>query len=250
MSVEIPAGQVLRDYFEDHGLRDGRRKSPWQIPPTSRRVLEAPVTYWIYNVSPRRIALSPLPGNGKYLVGAKSGQEYGKPYPIKEVTLDYAAGGDYKLHPFEVDAEDYIPALLYPTPGDSTDLRQYGVFASKHNPPLKVELDAANAKLKETYFRLVKRADDLWENPKNRHEVNASPCYAEAAKALGITNRDWCKAFVQTTPCPACAGPLLPESVRCDKSSCGAILDWKKARRFGMVSKEQYDEAVEEGWVE
>jgi len=212
---------------------------------------------WVYNVGPKAVPISTLPGMPRVLPPAPEGAEYGVPLPIREITLDYAGLGDYKLKAVEVDDIDLAKAIVCPSCGgtgtackESHDLRRWGVFYSYSNPPKESELATVNRQLGETFSDLIKIADSLWEDPKKRWQVEGANGnnYRMAAKHKKI-ERPWCMLLADMVACPACGRTNPKNSMVCDE--CDIILDYDKAMKFGKITQNQFEKAVERGlWVD
>lgn len=250
----------LKDMLEQQ-VNNPRKtgQGPWRIDAPSRRVRECPITMWIYNVGPRNVPISALPGMPNVLPAAPEGHEYGVPLPIREITLDYAGLGDYKLKAVEVDDIDLAGPIVCPSCNgrgasckESHDLRRWGVFYSHSNPPKESELATARRQLGDTFSDLIKIADSLWEDPKKRWQVEGANGnnYRMAAKYKKI-ERPWCTLLADMVSCPGCGGTNSKGAMVCSQGTCGIVLDYDKALKFGKISQDQFDEAVERGlWIE
>jgi hypothetical protein len=259
----------LKDFFESNKPSpDGRKlNNPWKMAKPSKRVANCPTTMWIYNVSPRRHAISSLPGMSKVLPECPVGSDgkriapYGHPLPIKEITLDYASRGDYKLDAIEVDDIDLASNIVCPSCQgqgtnckDTADLRIWGVFYSTHNPAepvdaaFEAELALANQRLNKTCSNLIKIADNMYENPKNRWQVEGKygEVYAMAAKHMSI-KRPWCTPLADMDNCPGCGQTNPKAAMVCSQPTCGIILDYDKALKYGKITQEQFNAAVSRG---
>ncbi len=265
--------QNLGDLFKDRGFKENNRnfnKGPWKVPPPSRRVANCEVTMWIYNVAPRKHAISSLPGMPKVLAACPFDEKgnrlanYGAPLAIKEITLDYAGRGDYKLDAVEVDDVDLVRAILCPSCGgdqkdcrDTADLRIWGVFYSTHNPKdpvdakFQAELDEANRRLSITMSQLVKVGDSLYEDQSKRWQLNGAygDVYRMAAKYKKI-QRPWCTPLSDKESCPGCGYTNERGAMVCAQGTCGITLDYKKALRFRKITQAEYDEVVEAGLID
>ena len=244
-------------FLQDHDHASGNKKSPWRIDAPSKRIREAKVTMWIYNVSPRKHQISTLPGMPKVLGPCPEGAEYGVPLAIREVTLDYAGQGDYKLKAVEVDDLDLAGSIVCPSClgvgngcQDSADLRRWGVFYSYNNPPTKEELTKAHAHLSNTLSELCKIADSLWEDPKKRWQVTGAngDVYRMAAKAKGL-QRPWCTPISDKTACPACGMTNENNAMVCSNLNCAILLNYKKALKFRKITQAEFDEALASGLI-
>lgn len=245
------------NFLSDHDF-NGKRKSPWQLDPMSRRVREAKVTMWIYNISPRKHAISTLPGMPRVLDACPEGKAYGTPLNIKEISVDYSGLGDYKLKATEVDDIDLAGAIVCPSClgvgngcNDSADLRRWGVFYSHNNPPTKEELALAKHHLSNTLSEFCKIADTLWEDPNKRWQVTGAngEVYRMAAKHKGL-QRPWCTAISDKKPCPACGATTELGAMVCSNTTCGILLDYKKALKFRKITQGEYDEALASGLID
>lgn len=242
----------------DTFLNDRAKGNPWRIDKPSKRIANCPVTMWVYNVSPRKHAVSTLPGMPKVLPPCPPGAKYGPPLPIKEITLDYAGMGDYKLKAVEVDDIDLAGAIVCGTClgvgngcKETSDLRRWGVFYSYNNPPTEAELAKAHEHLSNTLSEFVKIADTLWEDPKKRWQVTGEngAVYRMAAKAKGGIQRPWCTLLADKEACVGCGYTNDIGAMVCSNQTCGIILDYKKALKFRKITKNEYAEAVADGLV-
>jgi hypothetical protein len=123
-------------------------------------------------------------------------------------------------------------------------MSRWGFFASTNKIPTPMEIDIAKDKLKKTLSRLVKVADVLQSDPATRKRI--TDIYRVAAERLGVV-RPWYEPVSEQKFCPVCQEPV---SIRAVKHSCGAILNWNEAFRYALVTNEQYEHAIEEGWAE
>lgn len=252
--------QFLTDYakdnFTDGKMRGGRKVSPWKMPRLSKRITECKVTRYVHNVSPRKIEISTPPGMPNFLLPCKEGQKFSKPLHIREITPDYASMGDYKLRAVEIDDINLSRAIVCPNCrtlkgrpcNDSSCRMRWGVFDSPNAVPTEEELAKARGFYLGTCSDMVKIADQLWENPKDRWQVTHSPIFRQCAKELKLV-RPWCQAFMAQEDCSYCKQPVPKEAAKCPHAGCGAILNWEKARKGRIVSKAEYEEAVADGLV-
>jgi hypothetical protein len=254
-----------------HTDNQGRAtKSPWRMDAPSKRVSGCPITMWIYNIAPRKHQISSLPGMPKILGACPYDDRgkplalYGPPIPIKEISLDYASQGDYKLKAVEVDDIDLVRAIICPSCNgqgqnckDTADLRIWGVFYSSHNPndpvdaTFQAELDTAKARLTQTMSNLVKIADGFHEDQKwrNYHLGGANGAvYRMAAKYMGI-QRPWCTPLKDMETCVGCGNSNPNGAMICSNPVCGIILDYAKALKFRKITQGEYDEAFQSGLI-
>ena len=172
-----------------------------------------------------------------------------EPYPINEMecAMKPKAGkpgqlggpGDGYLYAQQIIGEGpHVP--------QSSSFIPFGVFISRSNPPAKVDLLKAKAKLQEKYLELVRYANEQWsKGPAFQADIlNRPEWYFVAARKLGKTEID----------CPYLQNSIAPaERAQCQNcgkvyevgiamcSGCGSILDEEKyiaeARRKAAIMK-------------
>jgi hypothetical protein len=245
MPAEFTAAEVFKNYIGDVGLdKYGRAtKSPWQYDPVPKEIANAPVERRIFNVGPHKHVCYMGSLGNKHIPACPPDQPYILAQEIKKFTIDWSDQGDYKHKPLFIEAKELAQNMVSPTPGDESDLRRWGVFETENKVPSDDELKKAKASLFQTYDWLVKKADQLYRDGKMKE---ITPIYKVAAAQLRISDRPWAEVIGERQLCPAC-------QQACDlgiaKHSCGAILDWKKALQYRLISKDDYAEAVEDGLV-
>lgn len=260
---------LLKDtgFHTDHNKM---KTSPWRMSKPSKRVANCLNTLWIYNISPRKHQISSLPGMPKVLGPCPYDDKgdplaaFGPPLPIKEINLDYAGRGDYKLDCVEVDDIDLAGAIVCPSCNgvganckDTADLRIWGVFYSKHNPAdpvdaeFRAELALAKERLSNTMSNLVKLADGLYEDPKQRWQLAGAygNVYRMAAKYKKIS-RPWCTPLSDKESCPGCGQTNDRGAMVCSSGTCGIILDYGKALKFRKITQGEFDEAFAAGTID
>jgi hypothetical protein len=242
--TELPAAQVFKTFVEDFGItREGRAtRNPWQKDALPKEITDAPVEWYIYNIGPIKQIIN-AGSMGQYILFPPSeGQAYSKPIEIRRYMIDWADQGDYKQKPIIMDGADVAREWVTPN-GEkgNTDLRNWGVFASRHNPPKPEEIAQAEALLRVTLDRLIAQADALYADPTKRGQI--TDVYRTAAR-IRHAERPWCAESKPMGRCDGCGRGVELDIAKC---SCGAILNWEKARKLRLVSKEEYDEAVAEG---
>jgi hypothetical protein len=270
MSLEKTNVETLLKDTGFHTDHNKMKNSPWRMDKPSKRVANCPVTMWIYNISPRKHQISSLPGMPKILGACPydgNGDPlapYGAPLGIKEITLDYASQGDYKLKAVEVDDIDLVRAILCPSCNgegmeckDTADLRIWGVFFSTHNPAdpidakFQKELDVAKERLGNTMSNLIKIADGLYEDQKQRWQLAGAygNVYRMAAKYKKI-QRPWCTPLKDMETCPGCGNTNPNGAMVCSNKSCEIILDYAKALKFRKITQAEYDEVSLSGLID
>lgn len=115
----------------------------------------------------------------------------------------------------------------------ASDLGDYGVFLAAGDRPSREEIDAARAHLVEVAKRLVFEGDQEWARSHNYRLL--SDLHRRAVKRLGL-EREWAYEPEAMGECPVCAEKMKPGVAVC--RSCGAILDRRKARKFGIVQNQ------------
>jgi hypothetical protein len=136
--------------------------------------------------------------------------------------------------------------MVTPNGEVETDLRRWGVFWTTNNPPTAEELANANRSLDVTCDAFIRMADSLYEQ---RKMEQITPIFHTLARRRRQT-RPWCSVSKEMADCPVCFAPVEKGAAIHDCSpGRQAILDWEKAYRYGLVTRERYDEAIENGWV-
>jgi len=244
--TELPAAAVFQTFVEDFGMtKDGRRtKNPWQKDTLPDEIIKAPVEWYIFNIGPLKQTIS-AGSMGQYtLLPPDEGKRYNKPLEIRRYMIDWADQGDYKQKP--VIMEGSLVAKEWVTPNGekgNTDLRNWGVFATKHNPPSEDDLKKAEDRLRATLDSIVKRGDALYADTKTRSQI--TDVYLTAAKALHA-ERPWCSESKAMGRCEGCGRGVELDIAKCQ---CGAILNWTKARKLRLVTQAEFDLAVADGLV-
>lgn len=223
----------------------------------------------IYNVS-RHTWRVPT-GLGEYTVQAcPEGQPYSnpvilpavihEPVPVDMDKMEYRSSGGKKL------ALDIIG--LGHSISKSRNLIRHGVFIASNDTfdpenwaewikngkcgaePTAGELKRANAAVVNEEKRLVAEADSLFMQGPGAYgeigEQHREALLSLRAKHLDMKERGWLYVAEAMEKCPGCQQPMVPGTL---KHSCGAVIDWKGARRLRMVSAAEYEEAVVDGLV-
>jgi hypothetical protein len=118
-----------------------------------------------------------------------------------------------------------------------------GVFVCAGPIPTSEECAAALKMLERTYKSRIAMSDEEWRKSKSvKNTVSNAPI---ALRYFGL-ERDWADRVGDQDVCPYCNRAVRSKSVKCANQGCGAILDWKRARQAGIVSKAEYDEHLAE----
>lgn len=228
----------------------------YRAPGEHERMKETLPPAFVFSVSPFAYPVQ-LGSHGLFVIPAcEPGQRFagpvghaGKPYITGVLPLDFdqgdANGRMGMFHDFGADvAKDVVgigsssPALNIWT----TNREHWGVFiseaATRENPePSEAEIAAARA-------RLMKMAL-LWFEDGQRLAKEGK------VKDIGSTHRwgaeyanqkvDWSAKAIPMENCPVCQEPVKPGTI---KHTCGAVLDWQGALKHGLVTRQQYEDAV------
>jgi hypothetical protein len=245
--TELPAAEVFKTHVQDFGItRDGRAtRNPWQYDALPDEIAKAPVQFYIYNVGPLTQIINAGSMGQHFLFPPKEGEKWGKPIEIKKYMVDWADQGDYKHKPIIMEGEYVAKEWVCPDGGKEPelDLRKWGVFYSKNNPPTEAEIETARRYVHLQMDRLVKIADNLYQDPRRRPEI--TNIYYIAAKHL-MVERPWCTVSKEMARCEGCGKAVEQDVAKC---GCGAIRDWNKARKLRLVTKEEFEEAMADGLV-
>jgi hypothetical protein len=121
---------------------------------------------------------------------------------------------------------------------------QFGVFVSAGDEPTQAELQAALARLESYYRSRLERAEDIWARTGSRKGIEWVDRLA--AQYFGLV-KEWGHDRSQDSTCPACKKSVAADAIKHDIPSCGAILDWERAREFGMLTEFQEANAISLG---
>jgi hypothetical protein len=67
-----------------------------------------------------------------------------------------------------------------------------------------------------------------------------------AAKYMKV-KRPWCTPLADMSSCPGCGQTNPNGAMVCSNGTCGIILDYDKALKFGKITRGEFDEAVSSG---
>lgn len=144
--------------------------------------------------------------------------------------------GEGKRRIVQIDDLDLAQDLAEP-------VKNFGVLAISGKTPTAEELAAAYDALEDYYRDVLESEDRVWQ-AHHRH-LNAEIA-GMAASYLG-EDRDWLADTRPKKACDACGSMNVFNAVRCASSTCGAILDWEKARELGILTERQEDFALASG---
>lgn len=114
-----------------------------------------------------------------------------------------------------------------------SDLIDYGVFLAAGEKPTDEEIAAANEHMTEVAKRLVVEGDQEWARSHDYRLL--SDLHRRAVKRLGL-EREWAYEPQAMGECPVCGEKVKPGVAVC--RSCGAILNRRKAAKFGIVASQ------------
>lgn len=95
----------------------------------------------------------------------------------------------------------------------------------------KSELNTANERQKTWFIRLVKLADDMWNQTKSYRAITG--LQREAAGVLGMKPEWLVEERVKSSVCPACLTPVKQGAIVC--STCRTVLDSVKMKSLGLT---------------
>lgn len=188
---------------------------------------------YIFNVSTREFRWK-QPGFDNYIIKAcPKGEDCSEATVIAGiVTEEYLNDRQTELNHYN--GEEIIQAILQFGPGmpPSGDLRRFGCFYSRFNPPLAEEIEEARKRMNHTCVNLVGEADEIFRMGESKG-LDGRRIGTEHKWALAQSHqeRDWSKTVVKMDICPGCQNSIPPGVV---VHTCGAVLDWSKAISLGI----------------
>lgn len=220
----------------------------------SQNMLDAGAVY-IFNVSDKVFKWHQA-GFDYYTISACSpDREYSEPCKIPGlVEEEYLKVDSTELNTYE--APEIAMAIIGVGPGirPENDLRQYGVFISRTNPPSKEEVEEAQNRLLGTCTALFREGNRIDREGQSRGQngVGGQMISGDmfwAAKVLG-QNPNWSKSTQVMHECPACGGAVPAGAiVHFGANGCGAMVDmsaegWERAVQAGLKTRSQMEEAL------
>jgi len=146
--------------------------------------------------------------------------------------------GDKRTMELRLSAKEIAEDLVREINGDSGEGSFHGVFVAAGAEPTAEEIEEARKKLEAFQKRLVEAADLEWERSHNMMFI--TDLERRAARELGL-EKPWLYDPKPMAECPACAEKIKPGVAVC--RTCGAILDFEKAAKFGLAAMEVKKEA-------
>ncbi len=205
---------------------------------------------FVYNISNQEFNESAPPNHPRLLIRrCPIGQEYllvgRETHPFKELIEDQNGNKSYAFR----DGYREVSRMLNPSnPGIDQDfddansinvkrnLNAYGVFWSKHNPPLKEEIASARRRMEKTYrAELEKMAAIEARNPDEARATadwtsHAAATYFEVSTSWHRSDLGQRRSPGSEMDCPNCAEKIAIGAAVC--RHCDAVLDEEKARKY------------------
>ena len=155
------------------------------------------------------------------------------PYGVTTIrrAVEAVDEGFKKRHLDKIDDQELAADL-------ASGVAHFGVLAIAGSEPTEAELAKAKAALDEYAEMTFEMEQKIWAatdgKPNNReHAIIAATWLGRQAP--------WVPDLRPKVACIGCGNMNVPSSVKCGNASCGAIINWEKARQLGLVTKEQYD---------
>lgn len=199
--------------------------------------LPATPDLYIFNVSTREFRWK-QPGFENYVIKAcPKGEECSEATVIAGiVTEEYLKDRETELNHYN--GEEIIQAILQFGPGmpPAGDLRRFGCFYSRTNPPSKDEIQQARDRMNHTCVALVGEADEIYRMGESKG-LDGRRIGTEHKWALAQSHqeRDWSKTVVKMEICPGCQESIRPGVV---VHTCGAVISWPLAVKLGIKKVE------------
>ena len=191
---------------------------------------------YIFNIGPMAHTVfkgSAGPVGGYKIEPCEKGEPYSRPLIIPSLVVDtYMVENEIKTHSVtgEFMCQDIVHPMIGRTWSVGQNLDDFGVFWTKNNPPKPEEIDKARGQMEKT-FRAALTEATMLEATNNLKDI--TPIMRYAADYFQ-EDRPWNRLYRKTAECPACGGPTQPGRAI---HTCGAVLDWPAAIRFGLKTK-------------
>lgn len=237
----ISAEEADRRATAEHLKKNGKGMRVPELDEEMMEVMEERKRY-IYNVGPF-LWIRPMGSPGFFNVQpCPEGRSYGEPLVIPGFVPDYIRADSTNSWIMRTDGGDYFADQVMgigKSMRPEESLVNFGVFKSKHYPPMPEEVDAAIAKLRRHMQMLVNEMNLAHSRGPAESAATQRHDHFTAAAYLKLTKKDcgWLEGTEtvgQREACPACGNVYQVGVFSC--SSCNYILDLKK-----------YEEAVMEG---
>lgn len=210
---------------------------------------------YIFNLGPMRHVVekgSAGPRGGYIIEACEKGKPFSKPLIIPSIVTDtYMIENEIKTHSVtgEFMCRDIVhPYIAHSISGKEAgwsfgqNLDDFGVFWTKHNPPLVKDIEEARIKMEKTFRGALSEANMLEATDKL---IDITPLMRHAADYYG-EDRKWNKIYKRNAECPVCGGPMK-EGIAVH--TCGAVLNWplaiahsaksfEDAKKFGVWTED------------
>lgn len=155
-------------------------------------------------------------------------------YMVENQMLTHAVTGEFMcrdiVHPF-LAAGDGLESWSI-----GQNLDDLGIFWTRNNPPTNDELAEARAKLEKSFRLLLAEANVIEAQGRL---LDITPLMRHAADYFH-EDRSWNKIYRKTAECPACGAPTKEGTA---VHTCGAVLDWTMAIKFGLKTLKDAENA-------
>lgn len=187
---------------------------------------------YIISLAPYGLAKANRPF-GEYLVPPAPKGGYAK-YRVNDAT-DWRDMGEKRYIPLVISARALAEDLI-------KDVADHGLFVIGGDEPTEEQLADARVKRDVYLRRQVDEADADYRQHGNRSLISLHA--KAAAEVLGM-KREWLAEAVDMIACPNCETRISPMVAQC--TTCRAIVNYEKAREFGLLTPEQELNAVKMG---
>ena len=235
------ATEVRSRHYDPNKIEASENAPFLMDPDVMLPALYAPKTkFFIYNVGPMEFIVpkgSGGPPGGFVIVACEKAKMHSKPLEVPALVSDTyldAQTGQIKAHWMR--GEDLCQDIVHPMNGRmwsvGQNLDDFGVFWTKHNPPLEKELELAREKMEITFRAALAEAGML--EATGRLDL-ITPLMRHAASWFE-EDREWNRQYKKVLDCPACGQPMKANIA---VHSCGAVIDWARAIFHGVRTFQQ-----------
>lgn len=228
----------------------------YRAPGDHERLKETLPPVFVFSVSPFPYRV-PLGSHGLFIIPAcEPGKRFagpvshgGKPYITGVIPLDFDQGDQNGrmgiVHDFGADVAKDVVGIGSSSPAfgiGTTNREHWGVFISEaatreNAQPSEAELAAAEARLTKMALLWFEDGQRLAKEGKLDKICGTHRWAADHANQ----KVDWSAKSIPMLVCNACQEPMKPGTI---KHTCGAIHDWPGALKLGLVTRQQFEEAV------
>lgn len=195
---------------------------------------------YVYNLGPMQHRVEKGSAGTFVINPCLDNQPFSEPLVLPSVWRDsYFVEQEMKTH--SVSGEFMAVDIVHPVTASygagkswwsmGANLDDLGVFWTRNNPPLGVEITAARTKMEVTYRKLLNMATSI-EAAGRIDDI--TPLMRIAASYFG-EDRAWNRIYKKTMECPGCGEPAKQGIIR---HPCGYVFDPDRALLAGMISEE------------